>query len=69
MFPHFDILIVTVHSFNVNKPSIKKGRKTYIIMARSSTVVSHVGYYLSMAVMKSRAGSDYKESYERSRRD
>jgi hypothetical protein len=31
-------------------------------MARSSTVtvVSHVGYHLSMAVMKSRAGFDYK---------
>jgi hypothetical protein len=29
-------------------------------MAQSSTVVGHVGYHLSMAVMKSRAGSDYR---------
>jgi hypothetical protein len=41
-------------------------------MARSSTVVGHVGYHLSMAVIKSLAGSDYKvgeRSCERSRRD
>jgi hypothetical protein len=62
MFPHFDI--ITVQSFiqrlsDRNKPPIKKGRKTYTIKVRSSTVVGHVGYHLSMAVMKSRAGSDF----------
>jgi hypothetical protein len=29
-------------------------------MARSSTVVGHVGYHLSMAVVKSQAESDYR---------
>jgi hypothetical protein len=29
-------------------------------MVRSSTVVGHVGYHLPMAVMKSRAESDYR---------
>ena len=37
-------------------------------MARSSTVVGHVGYHCSMPVMKSRAGSDYRRDCERSRR-
>ena len=47
MFPHLNI--VTVHSFNENKlPENNKnveGKKTHTIMARSSTVVGHVGYH------------------------
>ena len=44
-------------------PKMRK-RRTYTIMARSSTVVGHVGYHLSMAVVKSRAGSDQKSTRE-----
>ena len=44
-------------------PKMRK-RRTYTIMARSSTVVGHVGYHLSMAVIKSRAGSDQRSTRE-----
>ena len=64
MFPHFDI--ITVHSFQrlISDPLPKnEEEKDLHYHGTIFNVVGHVnvGYHLSTAVIKSRAGSDQRE--------